>query len=190
MEKDKEDKGFSYKFKELFLNKRKVFLWGEVNDDSAKKVVTELLYLEAQGPGEITLYINSPGGVVTSGMIIYDTMQMLKSEISTICMGLAASMGSIILSGGSKGKRFIWPNGKVMIHQPSISGTIQAPASDLVIHAQEIAKTKQLGAEILAKNCNKPVDQVLLDFDRDHWMDAKEAISYGIVDSLSKDLSI
>jgi ATP-dependent Clp protease, protease subunit len=142
------------------------------------------LYLDAVKPGEeIKLYINSPGGVVTSGMVIYDTMQMISSPVSTICMGMAASMGSILLSGGTKGKRFIFPHGEVMIHQPSIGGA-QGTSADLEILATQIAKTKELGAQILATNCGKSLDQVLKDFDRDYWMDAKEAVAYGIVDGV------
>lgn len=174
------------KFNKKFLQKRKVFLWGGVDDDSARDVVNRLLYLEAEDPGkEITFFINSPGGIVTSGMVIYDTMTMISSPVSTVCMGLAASMASILLSGGKKGKRFIWPSGRVLIHQPSIGGVIQGPASDLEIQAREIVRTKERTAEILAKNCGKKVDQIMEDFDRDYWMDAKESIAYGIVDKVT-----
>ena len=116
-------------------------------------------------------------------MIIYDTMKMISSPVSTVCMGLAASMGSILLSAGEKGKRYIWPSGKVMIHQPSI-GMIQGPASDLEIRAREILKTKELGARILAENCGQTVERIMEDFDRDYWMDSKESIEYGIVDKI------
>ncbi|MFW5761025.1 MAG: ClpP family protease [Cyclobacteriaceae bacterium] len=172
------------RFDKKFLKDRKIFLWGVVHDESARSVVNRLLYLEAEDPGkEITLYINSPGGVVTSGMIIYDTIQMISSPVSTVCMGLAASMGSILLSAGAQGKRFIWPHGKVMIHQPSI-GMIQGQASDLEIRAREIIKTKEMGAKILADNCKQTIDKVKQDFDRDYWMDAKESVEYGIVDKI------
>src|SRR5690606_20337012 len=161
-----------------------VFLWGVVDDDSARDIMNKLLFLESAAPGkDITFYINSPGGIVTSGMIIYDTMKMISSPVSTVCMGLAASMGSILLSGGEKGKRYIWPHGKVMIHQPSV-GMIQGPASDLEIRAKEILKTKELGAKILADNCGQPLQKVKDDFERDYWMDAKESIDYGIVDKI------
>jgi ATP-dependent Clp protease, protease subunit len=181
-----EELSFAQKFKKEFIAKRKIFLWGGVNDQSAKEIVDQLLYLEAVDPGkEITLYINSPGGVVTSGMIVYDAMKMLKSPVTTVCMGLAASMGSIILSGGTKGKRLIWPSGKVMIHQPSIGGHLQGQASDIAIHAKQILKTKRMGAEILAENCGKSLDVLLEDFERDYWMDAEESIKYGIVDGLA-----
>jgi ATP-dependent Clp protease, protease subunit len=171
-------------YNKKFLEQRKIFFWGVVHDNSAKEIVNKLLYLDAVKPGEeIKLYINSPGGVVTSGMVIYDTMKMISSPVSTICMGMAASMGSILLSGGTKGKRFIFPHGEVMIHQPSIGGA-QGTSADLEILAAQIAKTKELGAQILATNCGKSLDQVLKDFDRDYWMDAKEAVEYGIVDGV------
>lgn len=177
------------KFDNKFLEQRKVFLWGPVHDDSAEKVVNRLLFLEATDPGkDIFFFINSPGGVVTSGMVIYDAMQMITSPVHTICIGLAASMGSILLSGGKKGKRLIWPSGRVMIHQPSLGG-MYGQATDIEITAAEIQKIKQLSAEILAKNCGKQYDQVYKDFDRDHWMNAKEAMEYGIVDGIADKIS-
>jgi ATP-dependent Clp protease protease subunit len=180
-----EDLSSGNKFDNKFLEQRKIFLWGAVHDGSAKYIVDRLLYLEAQKPGEeITLYINSPGGVVTSGMIIYDTMKMISSPVKTVCIGLAASMGSILLSGGAKGKRLIYPSGRVMIHQPAIGGYIQGQASDIAITAKEILKTKELGARILAENCGKTFEQLMRDFDRDYWMDAKESVEYGIVDAI------
>lgn len=169
-----------------FLDQRKIFLWGPVDDDSAKEIVSKLLYLESEKPGEkITFFINSPGGVVTSGFSILDTMNLISSPVSTVCMGLAASMGSLLLSAGEKGQRFIYPLGEVMIHQPSI-GYLQGRASDIEIHAKQILKTKTLSAEILAKNCNQPLDQILTDFERDYWMNAKESVDYGIVDGIYK----
>ena len=172
-------------FHKKFLEKRKVFLWGPVMDASARDVVNRLMYLESDKPGEeITLYINSPGGVVTSGMVIYDTIQMISSPVSTVCMGLAASMGSILLSVGAKGRRFIYPSGRVMIHQPSIGGLIQGAATDIAIHAKEIVKTKEMGARILAENCGQPFEKIMKDFDRDYWMDACESVEYGIVDGI------
>ena len=171
-------------YNKKFLEQRKIFFWGVVNDNSAKEIVNKLLYLDAIKPGEeIKLYINSPGGVVTSGMVVYDTMRMISSPVSTICMGMAASMGSILLSGGVKGKRYIFPHGEVMIHQPSIGGA-QGTSADLEIIAEQIAKTKELGAKILADNCGKTLDQVMKDFDRDYWMNADEAVKYGIVDGV------
>jgi ATP-dependent Clp protease, protease subunit len=167
-----------------FLEQRKIFLWGPVDDESAKDIVSRLLYLEAMKPGQkITFYINSPGGIITSGYSILDTMNLIASPVSTVCMGLAASMGSILLSAGQKGERYIYPLGEVMIHQPSIE-YLQGRASDIEIHARQITKSKEIAAEILAKNCNQTVEQVLKDFDRDHWMDAGESIAYGIVDKM------
>lgn len=173
------------KMERLFFEKRAVYLWGVVDDKSAKEVVTKMLLLDADKPGtEIKLYINSPGGVVTSGMVMYDTIKMIESPVSTICMGLAASMGSILLSAGAKGHRYIYPHGEVMIHQPSLGGYYQATSADIEIQANQILKTKQLGAKILAENCGKTVEQILADFDRDYWMDATEAVAYGIADSI------
>lgn len=170
-------------FDKKFIEQRKIFLWGPVDDKSAKDITNRLLYLEAVDPGkEINFYISSPGGSVTSGMVIYDTMKLIKSPVSTICMGMAASMGSILLSGGTKGKRFIFPHGEVMIHQPSGGG--QGTSADLEIIAVQILKAKQLGAKILAENCGQTYDKVMEDFDRDYWMDAKESKKYGIVDGI------
>jgi len=185
-EQPKSDLGmFSKKLERYFFEKRAVYLWGVVDDKSARDVVSKLLLLDADKPGEeIKFYINSPGGVVTSGMVMYDTMQMIKSPVSTICMGLAASMGSILLSGGKKGSRYIFPHGEVMIHQPSLGGYIQGVSADLEIQAEQTRRVKEIGAGILAKNCGKTVEQVMKDFDRDYWMDAKQAIEYGIVDKL------
>jgi ATP-dependent Clp protease, protease subunit len=172
----------SAQFDKKFIEQRKVFLWGPVDDRSAKDITSRLLYLEAIDPGkEIHFYINSPGGVVTSGMVIYDTMQMISSPVSTICMGMAASMGSILLSGGEKGRRFIFPHGEVMIHQPSGGG--QGTSADLEIMAEQIRKIKELGARILADNCGQPFEKVMKDFDRDYWMGAEESVKYGIVDA-------
>jgi len=190
-EEEKEDQPksdlmmFSKKLEKYFFDKRSVHLWGVVDDKSAKDVVSKLLLLDADKSGEeIKFYINSPGGVVTSGMVIYDTMRMLKSPVVTICMGLAASMGSILLSGGVKGKRLIYPHGEVMIHQPSLGGHIQGVSADLEIQAKQTKRVKDLGAKILADNCGKTMQQILKDFDRDYWMDAKEAMEYGIVDQI------
>ena len=189
-EAPKSDLGmFNKKLERYFFEKRAVYLWGVVDDKSAKDVVSKLLLLDADKPGEeIKFYINSPGGVVTSGMVMYDTMQMIKSPVSTICMGLAASMGSILLSGGVKGKRYIFPHGEVMIHQPSLGGHIQGVSTDLEIQAEQTRRVKEIGATILAKNCGKTVEQIMKDFDRDYWMDARKAIEYGIADQLVESL--
>lgn len=176
------------RFEKKFLEERKVFLWGVVTDKSAEQVVNRLLYLESIAPGKpIHFYINSPGGVVTSGMVMMDTMKLITSPVHTICMGLAASMGSLLLSNGEKGNRSIWPNGRVMIHQPSIGGA-QGTAADLEITAREIIRTKQLGAKILADNCGQTFEKVMKDFDRDYWMNAEEAVKYGIVDKIADKL--
>lgn len=173
------------KMEQLFLDKRSIYFWGVVDDKSAKEIVAKLLLLEADKPGEeIKLYINSPGGSVTAGMVVYDTIKLISSPVSTICMGLAASMGSILLSVGAKGRRFIFPHGEVMIHQPSLGGYYQATSADIEIQAIQMEKTKLMGAKILAENCGKTVEQILKDFDRDYWMDAEEAIAYGIADAV------
>jgi ATP-dependent Clp protease protease subunit len=178
------------KMEQLFLKNRSVYFWGPVEDKTARDVVSKLLLLDADKPGkEIKFYINSPGGVVTSGMVIYDTMQMIQSPVTTICMGLAASMGSILLSGGVKGKRFIYPHGEVMIHQPSIGGYFQATSADIEIHAKQMQRTKEISAQILANNTGKSFERIMKDFDRDYWMDAKEAVEYGIVDGIVDKLS-
>lgn len=173
------------KLEKYFFEKRAISLWGPVDDKTAKDVTTKMLLLDADKPGEeIKFYINSPGGVVTSGMVIYDTMRMLKSPVSTICMGLAASMASILLSNGVKGRRFIYPHGEVMIHQPSLGGHIQGVSVDLEITAKQTRRVKEISARVLAENCGKKVEQIMKDFDRDYWMDAKESIEYGIVDQV------
>ncbi|MEO6932751.1 MAG: ATP-dependent Clp protease proteolytic subunit [Chitinophagaceae bacterium] len=187
----KEEKGLDMgkmmvrKMEKYFFETRSIYLWGVVNDKSAAEMVAKLLLLDADKPGEeIKFYINSPGGVVTSGLVIYDTMQMIQSPVSTICMGLAASMGSILLSGGKKGHRYIFPHGEVMIHQPSLGGYMQGVSADLEIQAEQTKRAKDIGAKILADNCGKKIDQIMRDFDRDYWMEAKKAVEYGIVDKI------
>jgi ATP-dependent Clp protease protease subunit len=181
----KEEPGFAKQLEKILIEQRKIFFWGAVEEKTAKEVVAKLLLLDSLKPGEeIKLYINSPGGVVTDGMVIYDTMQMISSPVSTICMGMCASMGAILLSGGTKGKRYIYPSGEVMIHQPSLGGYIQGVSADLEIHAEQIRKTKEMGAKLLATNCGKSFEQIMKDFDRDYWMDAQEAVAYGIVDEV------
>ena len=173
------------RLEKYFFQTRAIYLWGVVDDKSAKDVVTKLLLLEADKPGEeINFYISSPGGSVTSGMVIYDTMQLIKSPVSTICMGLAASMGSILLSGGAKGKRYIFPHGEVMIHQPSLGGHIQGVSADMEIHAEQILRTKEMGARLLADNTGQTIERIRKDFERDYWMDAEKSIEYGIVDKI------
>ncbi len=176
------------KFDDKFLDDRKVFLWGAVHDESAKQVVNRLLYLEAKDPGkEITFYINSPGGVVTSGLVMIDAMKMISSPVKTVCMGMCASMGAMLLSQGEAGKREMWKHGRVMIHQPSIGGAY-GQASDLEITAEQMQKTKEILAQMLADSCNKSFDTIMEDFDRDYWLDAEEALKYGIVDKISTEV--
>lgn len=164
------------------IDDRTIYLWGQVDDHSARHVVDRLMYLDSMNNEEIKLYINSPGGYVTSGFSMYDTIKAIKSPVSTICTGLAASMGSILLSAGEKGRRFIQPHARVMIHQPS--GGARGQASDIEITAQEILKTKELSAKILADNCGQKFEKVMKDFNRDHWMGAEESVKYGIVDGV------
>jgi ATP-dependent Clp protease, protease subunit len=184
-EDKKEEPGYAKQLEKILIEQRKIFFWGVVEEKTAKDIVAKLLLLDSLKPGEeIKLYINSPGGSVTDGMVVYDTMQMISSPVSTICMGMCASMGALLLSGGVKGKRFIYPSGEVMIHQPSLGGYIQGVSADLEIHAEQIRKTKEMGANILAANCGKTFDQIMKDFDRDYWMNPKEAVAYGIVDGI------
>ncbi|MEM6262538.1 MAG: ATP-dependent Clp protease proteolytic subunit [Bacteroidota bacterium] len=165
------------------LSDRKVFMWSMVDDNSAKHVIDRLMYLDMVDPGkEIQMIINSPGGYVTAGMAIHDTMKSISSPVSTICTGLAASMGSILLSAGEKGRRFCMPYGRVMIHQPS--GGAQGTATDIEIQVHEMRKTKEIGARILAENCGHSLEKVMDDFNRDYWMDAEESVGYGIVDAV------
>ena len=164
------------------LENRRIFLWGQVDDDSAKHVIDRLMFLELEDPGkEIQLIINSPGGYVTSGFTIYDTMKGISSPVSTIATGLAASMGSILLSAGEKGKRFALPHARVMIHQPS--GGARGKSADIEIQMEEIVKTKELSAHLLADNCGQTFEKIMADFNRDYWMSADESVDYGIVDS-------
>ena len=173
----------SYDIYSRLLKDRIIFLGEEVNDVSASLVVAELLFLEAEDPGkDIQLYINSPGGSVTAGMAIYDTMQYIKCDVSTICLGMAASMGASLLAGGTKGKRFALPNSTIMIHQPS--GGAQGQATEIQIVADHIAKTKRTLNEILAANTGQPLEVVEKDTDRDNYMSAEEALAYGLIDGV------
>jgi len=173
----------SYDIFSRLLNDRIIMLGEEVNDTTASLIVAQLLYLEAQDPDkDIQFYINSPGGSVTAGMAIYDTMQYIKCDVSTICIGMAASMGAFLLSSGAKGKRLILPNAEVMIHQPS--GGSRGQATDIQIMAEQILKTKEKLNKILAENTGKSVEQVTQDCERDHWLTAEEALEYGLVDKV------
>ena len=173
----------SYDIFSRLLNDRIIMLTGEVDDAMASVVVAQLLYLEGQDPEkDISVYINSPGGSVTSGMAIYDTMQYIRCDVSTICMGMAASMGAFLLSAGTKGKRFALPNSDIMIHQPS--GGAQGQAMDINIHAQHILDIKKRLNEILAKNTGQPLEVIERDTERDNFMTAQQAMEYGLVDKV------
>ena len=173
----------SYDIFSRLLKDRIVFLGGEVNDDSANLVVAQMLFLEMEDPDAyIMLYINSPGGSVTAGMAIYDTMRYLRCEVSTLCIGMAASMGAFLLAAGAKGKRKALPNAEIMIHQPS--GGAQGQATDIAIHAEQILRVKRKMNEILSNNTGKPLEQLEKDVERDHFMTAEEALSYGLIDEI------
>ena len=173
----------SYDIYSRLLKERIIFLGEEVTDVSASVIVAQLLFLEAEDPGkDISLYINSPGGSVTAGMAIYDTMNYIKSDETTLCVGMAASMGAFLLAGGAKGKRFILPNAEVMIHQPS--GGARGQATEIQIVAEKILQTKEKLNRILADNTGQPYEVVCRDTERDHYMTAEEAVSYGLVDQI------
>jgi len=173
----------AYDIYSRLLKDRVIFIVGGIEDTVANLVVAQLLFLESENPDkDIHLYINSPGGVVTSGLSIYDTMQFIKPDVSTICVGQAASMGSLLLAGGAKGKRYCLPHSRIMIHQPS--GGFQGQASDIDIHAREVLKLKERLNEILAKHTGQSVEKVGHDSDRDNFMDAKMAVEYGLIDTV------
>ena len=173
----------SYDIYSRLLKDRIIILGEEVNDVTASLVVSQLLFLESEDPGkDINLYINSPGGSVTAGMAIYDTMQYIKCDVSTICMGMAASMGAFLLAGGAKGKRMALPNAEIMIHQPS--GGAQGQATDIKIVADHILRTKKKLNDILAANTGQPLEVIEVDTERDNYMSAQEAVDYGLIDSI------
>ncbi len=172
-----------------FLSQRKIFLWGAVTDETAKDITEKLLYLEATAPGkEITFYINTPGGSITAGMAVYDTMKMISSPVSIVVTGMAASMGSILLSGAAEGKRFLYPHARVLIHQPLISGRFIGPATDINIQAQEMEKLRTELNQILATASGQPMEKISRDTDRDFYLNAHEAIEYGLADKIIKKL--
>ena len=173
----------NYDIYSRLLKDRIIFLGEEVNETTASLVVAQLLFLESEDPGkDIHLYINSPGGMVTAGLAIYDTMQYIKCDVSTICIGMAASMGAFLLAGGAKGKRLALPNVEIMIHQPS--GGAKGQATEIQIAAENILKTKKKLNEILAANTGKPYDVIAADTERDHYMSAQEAMEYGLIDNV------
>jgi len=173
----------SYDIYSRLLKDRIIFLGDEVNDTSASLLVAQLLFLESEDPDkDISIYINSPGGSITAGMAIYDTMQHVKCDVSTICVGMAASMGAFLLAGGAKGKRFALPNAEVMIHQPS--GGARGQASDIQIQAERIIQMKQKLNQILAENTGQPIEKIAEDSDRDRFMTSEEALAYGLIDKI------
>jgi ATP-dependent Clp protease protease subunit len=173
----------AYDIYSRLLKDRVVFIVGGIDDHVANLVVAQLLFLESENPDkDIHLYINSPGGIVTAGLSIYDTMQFIKPDVSTICIGQAASMGALLLAGGAKGKRYCLPHSRIMIHQPS--GGFQGQASDIDIHAREVLKLRQRLNEILAKHTGQPVERIERDSDRDNFMDADTAVAYGLIDTV------
>jgi ATP-dependent Clp protease, protease subunit len=187
-EDKKSEKPTDVVIQKKFLDDRKVFLWGEVNDKSAKDITEKLIFLELKDPGKpITFYINTPGGSITAGMAIYDTMQLVKSPISVVVTGLAASMGSILLSGAKKGFRFLFPHARVLIHQPLIMGQIEASAVDIHIQAQEMEKSRAELNQILANASGQTIEKITHDTDRDFYLNAEEAIAYGLADEIITD---
>jgi ATP-dependent Clp protease, protease subunit len=171
---------------EQMLKRREIFLWGEVNDESAEATVKKILFFDGQGSDEITIFLNSPGGAISSGFAIYDAMQYARSPIKTICTGLAASFGAIVLCAGTKGKRLAWENSRIMIHQPLIAGSFFGPASDIQIQADEMLRVRERLNEILSFHSGKPIKKIEEDTDRDYFMSAQEALEYGLVDSIVK----
>ena len=183
--KTSEGKSSQNKIQDTFLEQRKVFLWGEVSDKSARDVTEKLLFLEFKEPGKpITFYINTPGGSITAGMAVYDTMQLISSPIKVVVTGMAASMGSILLSGAEKGQRVLYPHSRVLIHQPLISGQMVAVAVDIHIQAKEMEKLRDELNNILANASGQPLEKIQKDTDRDFYMTAEEAIEYGLADSI------
>ena len=188
-EKNKKSDSVGEQIQSSFLESRKVFLWGEVSDRSARDLTEKLLYLENSNPGkDITFYINSPGGSITAGMAIFDTMQLISSPITVVVTGMAASMGSILLCGATKGQRFLYPHSRVLIHQPLITGRMQATAVDINIQAQEMEKLREELNGILARTSGQPLEKIQKDTDRDFYLNASEAIEYGLADEIVKNI--
>jgi ATP-dependent Clp protease, protease subunit len=171
---------------EQMLKRREIFLWGEISDESAESAVQKILFFDGHSSEEITIFINSPGGIISSGLALYDAMRYAKSPIKTVCMGLAASFGAVILCAGEKGKRFAWENARIMIHQPLIAGSFFGPASDIQIQAEEMLKVRERLNSILSLHSGKPVKKIEEDTDRDFFMSAQEAVEYGLVDAIVK----
>ena len=183
-EDKKEESSIEKQIQESFIKSRKVFLWGAVDDESSEKIVKQFLFLDQTNNDDIYFYINSPGGVITSGLAVYDCMQALKSDVCTVVSGQAASMGAVLLAGGAKGKRYAWPNARIMIHQPLISGQMYGPAADIEIQAEEMLRIRQRLNKILAHHTGKPEEQIEKDTERDKFMISEEAKEYGLVDKI------
>jgi ATP-dependent Clp protease protease subunit len=178
----KDEPSLDKEIQESFIKKRRVFLWKAIDDESAEKIIKQLLFLDEKAHEDIYFFLNSPGGIITSGLAIYDCMQAIKSKVRTIICGQAASMGAILSTGGAKGKRYAWPNSRIMIHQPLISGQVYGPAQDIQIQAEELLKIRETLNNILAKHSGKTPDQIEIDTDRDNYMTAEEAKNYGLID--------
>ena len=172
------------KAEEYLASKRKIFLWGGVDDESAERIVKELLYLDSLSHDDIYFFINSPGGVISSGLAIYDCMNAIQSDVVTVCCGQAASMGAVLLTSGAKGKRVAWPNARIMIHQPLIQGQMEGPASDIKIQAEEMLRIRSITTGIIAQTTGKSSEEVDRDTERDNFMSAEEAKAYGLVDEV------
>lgn len=181
-EKEAEKSPIEKEMQEYFLKKRHVFLWGAVDDESMAKIIKQMLFLDYKEKSEITLFINSPGGVISSGLALYDLMQTLESPVSTVVCGQAASMGAVLCCAGAKGKRYVWNNSRIMIHQPLIHGQFYGPASDIQIQADEMLRVRNKLNEILAYHSGKTVEEIERDTDRDFWLSAQDAVAYGLVD--------
>lgn len=177
---------FSNDMEEQLLKRRQIFLWGEINDESAEAIVKRILFFDMQSSDDITLYINSPGGVISSGLAIYDAMQFAKSDVVTVCMGQAASMAAVLLCSGTKGKRQAWEHARVLIHQPLISGNMFGPASDIQIQAEEMLRVRDNLNQILADHTGQTISKIQVDTDRDFFMSAEDSKKYGIVDLVFK----
>ena len=175
---------FMKKAEEYFSNNRKIFLWNQVDDESAGKIVKQLLYLDSLSHDDIIFFINSPGGVISSGLAIYDAMNAIESDVVTVCCGQAASMGAVLLTAGAKGKRYAWPSARIMIHQPLSQGQMEGPASDIKIQAEEMLRIRSITTSIIAKTSGKTIEEVDRDTERDNFMSADEAKAYGLIDEV------
>ncbi len=182
--KEQASPDFLKKAEDYLTSKRRIFLWGGVDDESAERIVKELLYLDSLNHEDIVFFINSPGGVISSGLAIYDAMNAIKSDVVTVCCGQAASMGAVLLTSGAKGKRYAWPNARIMIHQPLIHGEIVAPASDIQIQAEEMLRIRNITGKILAETTGHTQEEIDKDTERDNFMSAEEAKTYGLIDKV------